>query len=100
MQSVHIARVSAGLPEALAGLNVSDREWSLVTGISRPTISKIRSGCAVRPDLVMRLAAAVLVYELHPGPTPAPEQDTGTAQHVWAVPPNGLPALTTDDRAA
>jgi transcriptional regulator with XRE-family HTH domain len=85
VESVHIAKVRAALPEALVDLGTSDRELAAVTGVSRPTISKIRRGQNVRPDLLVKVAAALLVFELHAGPTPEPsiEQELRNQLPLW-----------------
>ncbi|MGH3085099.1 MAG: helix-turn-helix domain-containing protein [Gaiellaceae bacterium] len=80
-----IARIAAAVAEALHDLDVPDCEVARGTGVSRPTVAKIRAGRPVRPDLLMKVAAALLVYELHSelGPEPSIDRELADQLPLW-----------------
>ena len=47
---------------------LSQRQLARLSGVSRPTIAKIEAGGHVHPALVVRLAAALLVLDVHRQP--------------------------------
>ena len=65
VRGLRSARVAAALPEAMANAGVSDSEVAKLSGVSRPTVARIRAGRAVRPELLVKVATVVLVLEWH-----------------------------------
>ena len=63
-----VARIAASLAEARLDHGLSQRELARLSGVTRATIAKIEAGGRVRPALVVRLAAALLVLDVHREP--------------------------------
>ena len=66
------ARVASATREQQLDLALSDRELARITGLSRSTIARHRRGESISPELLFRLASALIVLELHSPWRPAP----------------------------
>jgi transcriptional regulator with XRE-family HTH domain len=80
-------RIALAVGEARRDLGLSLRELSRWSGVSRDTISRLERGDDVRPDLIVRVAAALVVLELHaPQPvTVAKADEVNWYQRGWAA---------------
>ena len=56
-------------------LALSDGELARITGLSSSTIARHRRGESISPELLFRLASALIVLELHSPSRPAPIGD-------------------------
>jgi transcriptional regulator with XRE-family HTH domain len=58
-------RVALAIPEQRRELGLSLRQLARLTGVSRATIAKLEHGGHIDPVLLLRVATALLVLELH-----------------------------------
>lgn len=76
MNSTLIHRIGLAVSEARFEHTLSERELARLAGVSRATVHKLERGGVVRPDLAVRIAAAVIVVDvLTPATPPAPFDD-------------------------
>jgi transcriptional regulator with XRE-family HTH domain len=83
-----IEHMAAALTEARLDLDLSQRDLALLSGVSAATIRKLEHGGRVHPALIVRIATALTVFELHsrvssPGEwmyVPEPDLDTALAE--------------------
>jgi transcriptional regulator with XRE-family HTH domain len=76
------SRLAATIAEQRADLNLSLRDLERLSGVSRPTITKLERGGHIDPALAVRIAAALIVIELT---TPLPDPSSN-AQLTLPVP--------------
>ncbi len=97
-------RVALAIPEQRRELGLSVHQLARCSGVSRDTITKLERGGRVDPALVVHVAAALMVLELHSEPEPAPPRrilaTPGLKRRVLVVPPNGLPVLPSEFEVA
>jgi transcriptional regulator with XRE-family HTH domain len=63
-----IRRIGLAVSEARLEHRLSERQLSILSGVSRATIRKLEHGGRVRPDLAVRVAAAILVCDTYRPP--------------------------------
>jgi transcriptional regulator with XRE-family HTH domain len=71
-----LSRIADAVGEALVERDLSLRELSQLSGVSRATCTKLAKGGRVRPDLAVKIATAVAVVDLYSTPptiAPVPE---------------------------
>ena len=73
-----IDRIGLAVLQARSEYLLSERELARLAGVSRATLHKLEQGSLVRPDLAIKIAAAVMVIDVYGKP---PEPST-----PWLVP--------------
>lgn len=68
--------------EQRVDLGLSLRDVERLSGVSRPTITKIERGGCVNPALVVRVASALNTFELS---MPAPALDNGQLELLASI---------------
>ena len=68
-----LVRVAAAVPEQRRELGLSVTQLAHVARVSRSTIGKIERGGHVRPELLLRIASALMTLELYQGPRESAE---------------------------
>jgi transcriptional regulator with XRE-family HTH domain len=63
--SRRVEGIALGITEARLDLDLSQRELALLSGVSATTIRRLEGGGRVHPQLIIRLAAALTVFELY-----------------------------------
>jgi transcriptional regulator with XRE-family HTH domain len=87
------ARVALAIPEQRRGLGLSLRQLERLSGVSRNTIARIERGGRVHPALMVRVATALMVLELHAEPQ-LPHAIEVNGARRWVAPP--VPSLPAE----
>lgn len=74
------ARIALGLEETRRDLGLSVRQVAQLAGVSPATVHKLEAGRNVQPALVIRVATALTITELH-----TPQKPDVTFPSVWAA---------------
>jgi transcriptional regulator with XRE-family HTH domain len=78
-----LERVALAIPERRVELGLSLNELARVACVSRSKLVRIESGVRLGPPLVVQVALALLVLELHAAFTPpAPVESRDDPEHV------------------
>ena len=86
-----IDRIVATIAEALSEHGITQFELAELAGVGRSSIQKVERGERIEPRLVMKLATALAVLDLHsPIAVPVTERQYSALPVVRALPP--LPA--------
>jgi DNA-binding XRE family transcriptional regulator len=80
-----IPRIAFAVSEARASHGLSESQLAALAGVSRGTVHKLERTGRIRPDLAVRIAAAVTVCDLYAQPAPEPLDDALAARLAPSV---------------